>query len=318
MITVIFSTHNGQRTLPRMLEAFSQVVRPASGAELIAVDNASTDDSANILRTGQDKGDLKVLHQPLRGKNRALNLAISSARGELVVLTDDDVVPDPKWLIALEAAAERRPEADIFGGTIFPVWERSPPDWVLKAVPQGVTFALTAPGLAEGPIHPGLIWGPNMMVRRRIFDLGYRFNEGVGPSAGQYMMGSETEFNIRVAHDGYKTWFCPEARVGHIIRDFQISEDWVVRRAYRFGRNKCHQDFNNFSDDSQAENLRGLLNFPRWMLRKIATETLLSFTTRITGKKAASVAHSWEASFLRGYIAQAMALKRLSVSTSRQ
>lgn len=306
MISLIISTYNGERTLRKTLLALSNVTPPLTGVEFLIVDNGSTDSTRSLLDEARGFIDLTILEQPLRGKNRALNLAASIAQGDLVVFTDDDVIPDPDWLITLEAAALKHSHADIFGGTIFPVWEKPPPDWVLTAVPKGITFAITSNNLTDGPVHPGLIWGPNMMVRRRIFDLGFRFNEAVGPNIGQYIMGSETEFNLRVAAAGHSTWFCPSARVGHIIRDFQTTENWVIRRAYRFGRNKCYQDLTGFIDRNCKDDNNETPRFPKWMIKKSATETLLAIAKQLIGKKTESIAHKWEASFLRGYIAQAM------------
>lgn len=309
MLSLIFSTYNGERTLRRTLLSLSKVTRPRTGVEFLIVDNGSTDATRDLLGEARAYLDFKLLDQPLRGKNRALNMAVSVAKGDLFVFTDDDVIPDPEWLITLESAARKHPEADIFGGTIFPVWEKPPPDWILTAIPPGVTFAITPSDLTDGPVPPRLIWGANMMVRRRVFDLGFRFNEEVGPSARQYVMGSETEFNTRVVAAGHSAWFCPDARVGHIIRDFQTTENWVIRRAYRYGRGKCYQDFTAFRENT-PNNEQRLPKFPKWMVRKSATETLLALAKQLVGRKSESIAHRWEASFLRGYLSQAMDIRQ--------
>src|SRR5581483_3201021 len=77
------------------------------------------------------------------------------------------------------------------------------PDWLLKWVPLQPTFAITNPTWEEGPINPLHIFGPNMAVRADVFQSGYRFNTSVGPSAGSYAMGSETEFTNRLARSGF-------------------------------------------------------------------------------------------------------------------
>jgi glycosyltransferase involved in cell wall biosynthesis len=58
------------------------------------VDNGSPD----LLRTHADRLLLTVVSQPQRSKNRALNLGLRHARGELIVLTDDDFIVEPGWL----------------------------------------------------------------------------------------------------------------------------------------------------------------------------------------------------------------------------
>lgn len=310
-ITIVFSTYNGERTLARMLEALCLVRPPEGGLQVIAVDNASSDKTPEILRSFLDRLPLMLLHQPQRGKNRALNLAIPHIRGDLVVFTDDDVLPDQDWLDKYAQHAEAYPEYDLFGGTIAPCWECAPEKWVLESVPQGVTFALTAPDLPTGPIYPGLIWGPNMMVRKRVFDAGHRFNEDIGPSSGQYIMGSETEFNIRVAAKGYKSWFCADARVQHIIRDFQMTREWTIRRAYRFGRNSCVQEYTKPEQMAAESFLFGSFNFPKWMLRRIIQDSIFGYLWKMAGNDEKSVKYLWDAAFYRGYVTQAQLFMKL-------
>lgn len=317
MITIVFSTYNGERTLARMLEALCVVEPPRRDLQVIAVDNGSSDRSPQILRSFLCRLPLTLLYQPKRGKNRALNLAIPHIHGDLVVFTDDDVLPHHNWLNGYERYADNHPECDIFGGTIRPYWENSPERWILEAVPHGVTFALTSPDLPEGPIYPGLIWGPNMMVRKRVFDAGHRFNEDVGPSSGQYIMGSETEFNIRVAGEGHKTWFCPDVCVQHIIRDFQMTRKWVIRRAYRFGRNSCLQEYTKLDPVARESFLFGIFNFPKWMLRHIVQDSISGYLWKLVGNDEKSVKQLWDAAFYRGYISQAQVLRKLNRGSAR-
>lgn len=305
MLTVIFATYNGARTLPKTLQALAAVTPPAGGWQVIAVDNGSTDGSAAILANYREHLPLQVISHPVRGKNNALNRALQEPLGELVVFTDDDVVPAADWLLRLEACAGEQPAFDVFGGAIEPYWEIPPARWIVEAVPQGVTYALTDPAQPAGPIYPGLVWGPNMMVRRSVFDAGHRFDAKVGPSAGQYIMGSETEFNIRVGKAGHASWFCPDARVQHIVRDFQMDRAWAIRRAYRFGRNACYQHYREHDEISREAWLAGRLNFPRWMLSRYVADSVGGLAARVLGNEVAAVRKLWDAAFHRGYMAQA-------------
>lgn len=309
--TVVFSTYNGERTLGRMLEALCALQQPRRALQIIAVDNASSDQTPKVLRSFLDRLPLLLLHQPERGKNRALNLAIRHVQGDLVVFTDDDVLPNQDWLNTFERYADTQPEYDLFGGAIVPHWERPPEPWVLRSVPQGVAYAQTPPELRPGAINPGLIWGANMMVRKRVFDAGHRFNEDVGPSSGQYIMGSETEFNIRIANEGYRSWFCPDSRVQHIIRDFQMTEEWVIRRAYRFGRNLCLKEYTEQGPIAAQSFLFGLFNFPRWMLRRVVQDSISGYLWKLTRNQEKAVQLLWDAAFYRGYVTQAQALMKL-------
>ena len=115
--------------------------------------------------------------------------------GDLVVLTDDDAIPDTKWLSNWRIIADERTDFSLFGGKIYPIWPEDLPDWIPRLVNLGATYAITPNNLFTGPAPAAQLWGPNMAIRADIFASGYRFNENIGPQAGQYIMGSEVEFS---------------------------------------------------------------------------------------------------------------------------
>jgi glycosyltransferase involved in cell wall biosynthesis len=236
MLTVAFATRNRADHLPDVLNAFAALLPPAGGWKLVVADNGSTDATQCVLSRYRERLPLEVLFEPRPGKNAALNRAIASFDGDLVVLTDDDVLPEPDWLLHLAAAAERHPEASLFGGTILPAWPQALPPWLdQRQMDFGTLFALVSH--ASGPCDFRVIFGPNMAVRRSVFAHGNRFDESIGPDGRNALsaMGSETEFTRRLTSAGHRARFVAEARVRHIIRPEQFEESWILARAYRNG-----------------------------------------------------------------------------------
>jgi glycosyltransferase involved in cell wall biosynthesis len=235
MLTVLFTTYNRAKTLPEVLGAYCALEPPAGGWKVVIVDNGSTDHTKDIIAAYGHRLPLTYLYEPKQGKNVALNTGLSSLSGDLVVLTDDDVLPRSDWLRQLRLAANSQPSFSIFGGPISPKWERPPDSWILAWVPLGPTFALLN-AREEGPISLRLVFGPNMAVRADIFQRGYRFDEAIGPRGTNYAQGSEAEFLRRLARAGFQAWHCRDAAVEHIIRSFQMDKEWVLARAVRYGR----------------------------------------------------------------------------------
>jgi glycosyltransferase involved in cell wall biosynthesis len=232
-VTILFATLNGAHTLPPMLASLERLQSPAGGWKVVAVDNGSTDDSLAILEQSAAKLPMTVVSEPRRGKNIALNVGLALVEGEIVALTDDDVILPADWLVAIEGVAAQQPDYDIFGGAIVPVWEESPPDWLLRSVDKGF-FALT--DFPEGPIKSGSVWGPSMAVRTFVFR-DHKFAEGIGPVGSKvYAMGSETEFTTRAERSGHRCWHFHAAPVGHIIRRNQLEPEWLLQRAYNLAR----------------------------------------------------------------------------------
>ncbi|TFW14752.1 glycosyltransferase [Massilia arenosa] len=293
------ATFNGASTLPKVLEAYCRLEPPDGGWVLRIVDDGSTDTTADLLASYRDRLPLQLLHKPRGGKSAALNLALECALREdsshLFVFTDDDATPDADWLVQLDACARVRCDYAIFGGAIVPDWEVTPPAWILRQVPLGLTYGITA--CNEGPVFPGLAWGANMAVRREVFAEGHRFDIKVGPTAGQYAMGSETEFTRRIASHGYKAWFCEKARVAHRIRAHQLTRAWVLERARRFGRGARRQEVPDGS--------KRLFGVPRWMYARYAAECAGGLRSWLARDLERGFRHAWERAHLAGYITQA-------------
>ena len=239
MLTVLVATRNGARTLPHVLEGYQKLLSPPGGWKLVIVDNASTDGTRDVVHRFRSSLPLTYCEEPRPGKNRALLTALREAEGDLFVFSDDDATPDPAWLVSLRRAADERADFDVFAGTIRPRWEVRPERWVLDDVDLAACYSITDSAQLAGPIRPVLVAGPNMAIRRRVFEQGYRFDPEVGPSGGDYAMGSETDLTVRLGEAGFKVWFCPEAVVEHFIRAHQIEPKWILERAIRFGRGTC-------------------------------------------------------------------------------
>lgn len=237
MITVLFATFNGANTLPIMLESLTKIKVPEGSWKLVAVDNASTDNTLDILNGYLDKLPLTVLSEAQQGKNAALNTGLKVIEGDLVVLTDDDVVADRLWLNELIHAAEQNPDFDIFSGNISPYWLKEPESWVLDWVDHQIVYAITPENLKPGKVAASMVWGPNMMVRSSVFSEGYKFDENVGPDGTeQYKMGSETSFTGTLEKAGYQCFYNPKAKVKHMISMRETNYNWVLKRAIRTGR----------------------------------------------------------------------------------
>ena len=63
--------------------------------QAVIVDDGSTNDTPELLRSWAGQLSLIQLAQPAGGKYRAVNRELKAAERELVVFTDDDVIPHP-------------------------------------------------------------------------------------------------------------------------------------------------------------------------------------------------------------------------------
>ena len=305
MMTIVFATYNGARTLPGVLDAYCQITVPEGGWKLIVVDNASPDRSREIITSYRDRLPLIYHYEGKPGKNAALNAAIPHFDGDLVVFTDDDVFPRPEWLVSIRAAADAHPSYTIFGGVILPRWEIPPPDWIMEWVPPDVVFGLTNPELTEGPTMPNRIFGGNMAVRADVFKRGFRFDVSIGPRGANYAQGSETEFVRRLGKHKYAAWHVQNAVVEHFIRDFQMRKSWILGRAIRFGRGQYRL---NHSEHSIP--MASWFGVPRYLFRDFVEQSgqILVHMLQLHEEK---VFHArWKRNYCLGNIKEAWNLRK--------
>lgn len=129
-VSVIVATRNRPQLLQRCLKALLALCYPHY--EIIVVDNApSSTATADLIE--QAYGHLAQVHyvcEDRRGLSHARNRGIQEARGEILAITDDDVVVDPGWLLALVRGFQVAEHVVCVSGLVLPLeLETQAQDW---------------------------------------------------------------------------------------------------------------------------------------------------------------------------------------------
>jgi GT2 family glycosyltransferase len=116
MLSVIIPNWNGARHLPLCLTALrGQTFRDF---EILVVDNASQDASVELL--ARDFPEARVIRLDHNcGFAGACNAGLRAARGEFLVLLNNDTEAAPDWLAEVVAAFERHPEAGLIASKML-------------------------------------------------------------------------------------------------------------------------------------------------------------------------------------------------------
>jgi glycosyltransferase involved in cell wall biosynthesis len=304
VLTVLLATRNRSRIFASVLESFCTLRSPSSGWKLVIVDNGSTDSTHEIVRSYEKHLPLEYLLEPTLGKSAALNTGLGAVEGDLIIFADDDIFPNPNWLIQLRSAADANPEYSIFGGRILPRWEVPPPSWV-QWVEQSPAYAVTDPLLKEGAVSPRLVYGPNMAIRANLFTAETRFNTSIGPRGTDYAQGTDMELIIRLSRQGHKAWYVADAVVDHLIRQEQMNKSWVMRRAVRFGRGEFRLGYSEGSKDSDQ-----LPAEPGELVLGLFKEGLRILKATLLLRPERAFRCSWRFHYLRGQVMEATNLLR--------
>lgn len=96
IVSVITSTYNKAQYLDLTLTGFlNQTYR---NFEMIIVDDGSTDDTAKIVEQYAKKIDIKYYFQENQGIAKARNKALDLAKGDYIIIVDDDRIPCPDFI----------------------------------------------------------------------------------------------------------------------------------------------------------------------------------------------------------------------------
>lgn len=112
LFSIVIPAHNEEKYLPRGLAAVSAAqARVAFPVEVIVVDNASTDRTAELARAW----GASVVREDKRQIARVRNTGVAAARGEFVLTVDADSAMHPD---TLRVAADLLRRGDIVGGSV--------------------------------------------------------------------------------------------------------------------------------------------------------------------------------------------------------
>jgi glucosyl-dolichyl phosphate glucuronosyltransferase len=261
-ISIIVCTCNRVASLQQTLSALRKVNIPAGcRAELIVVDNASTDSTADIVaNTLLPNMQVVYLFEPKKGKSNCLNSALALARGETLVFTDDDVIPSENWLeqIAL-CFGETQCDALVGKVILAPHLERP---WMTSH--QKDYLAVT--DFESGrPIH----WvGANAAIRRSVLESVPRFDPELGP--GALGLGEDTLFGYQMVKAGFRIKHAARAIVVHHPDKSRLTRDAWLQAARRLACSNAYIFHHWEHAKIKAVGIKRL-----WLLAKLTLRRLL-------------------------------------------
>lgn len=100
-LSVVVPTYNRAEVLRVCLASLAAQTYPRDRFEVLVVDDGSTDDTPEVVRSFEVHLPVRYLRQAAnRGRAAARNRGIQQARGDVVVFVDSDVFPVPGFLAA--------------------------------------------------------------------------------------------------------------------------------------------------------------------------------------------------------------------------
>jgi GT2 family glycosyltransferase len=255
--SIIVCTYNRAESLRDTLRALRAQVASSYAWEVVVVDNNSSDHTRTVVRDTQHGwGRLRYEFQPAQGLSHARNHGIEVSTGEVLLFTDDDVLPEPDWLNATLSGLERY-RADACGGFVAPIWEVPPPAWLTERF-HGF-LAIRADRTDDYPITEANQppFGANMAMKRAVFDRVGRFDTNRGRKGNVLASGEDGEMFERILAAGFTVVFLGQSRVHHKVESFRLTKRYF--RRWRF------QTSRNIAQSSGFAGRRRLANIPLYV-----------------------------------------------------
>jgi GT2 family glycosyltransferase len=211
-ISVIIPNWNGRTYLEKCLGSLRN--QGFSDFEVVVVDNGSTDGSVEFLHRHFPETKI-ILFGENKGFSKAVNEGIKQAKGDYVLLLNNDVEVDPGLLGHLYQAITHSQEADFLACRMMDFHQRELIDGAGDGFPRkGKAFR----------IGHGMKFGPPFDQSRRAFGAcaGAGFYkkelfEEVGLFDEDFFAYHEdVDWNFRANLMGYRSFYIPEAVVYHI------------------------------------------------------------------------------------------------------
>jgi N-acetylglucosaminyl-diphospho-decaprenol L-rhamnosyltransferase len=235
---------NGREHLLRCLEAIEGVHPGAVEAEILVLDNASEDGSADTVRAWIAAGSPLAAATSLialerrSGKAENDSQLLAEARGEHCLLLNEDSELQAGAVDALLAALDADPDAAAAGAQLLaPDGTPQPCAWRLPSLGTALAGALflhrilTVQGSASEISEVGWAQSAAMLVRRQAAEaVGYL-------DADFFVYSDETDFCKRLQDAGWKILYVPSARAVHHDQMAQ-DEAGAERRIVEFHRNR--------------------------------------------------------------------------------
>ena len=204
-VSVIVAARNEESNITKLLNSLLNQKYPEKKVEFIIVNDHSDDNTEKIIKDFIKKDNRilllksKKIPSQISPKKWALQQGINKSKGEILVFTDADCIPAPKWLNKMISFFDDLNTGMVLGpsplGISSKFWSK-----VLYVDSIGLDSIMAASTLRNVPLTAS---GRNMAIRKEVFDLinGYK-------SINKFISGDDDLIMHLIHSDDYKVLAC--------------------------------------------------------------------------------------------------------------
>lgn len=286
-ISVVICCYNSAKRLPQTLAHLaSQKVADDLAWEVIVVDNASVDDTAQVAKVlwSQEAAvPLRVVHAPQQGLSYARHRGFTEAAYEIVSFVDDDNWLCPEWVQTVAEVMSQHPQVGACGGYSEIVSEVEIP-WWFKQYQRD--YAVGPQGKEAGDVtwSQGFLWGAGLSVRKqalqKLFDLG--FQPLLSDRKGNTLASSgDYELCLALRGAGWRLWYEPRLQLRHCLPPQRLQWNYLRRLKRGFGASSVGLDAYSFISQENQLGLKAYFMYSWYCRFAIALLKLLCYPHKL-------------------------------------
>lgn len=260
-LTIAICAYNARDRIAMVLESLDRQEASDVRWELLLINNASTDGTADAARAMSQsfRIPVRIIDEPKAGLSYARCTAAVEAKAPVISFLDDDVVVPPDWVTACITFMREKPQTGIVGARVMPLFEdplNVPADFqdrfarLLSMYDQGDGPMRALPGKMPMPV------GAGMTGRRDIFRFVYGElgSIAVGRKGSSLAGGEDLEAMYVAREIGWEIWYNPKMRLEHFVPrrklNDQYRDKWMIDTA------RCHAWLHILSGAEQVQSSR--------------------------------------------------------------
>ena len=249
VVSVVLVNFRGTDDTITAIEQLGLVDWPAEKLEIVVVENASGDDSAERIRAAAPHVNL-IVSETNDGFAGGCNKGVAGSSGEYIALLNNDAKPDRGWI---RAAVEKFEESPRIGAVASRVldWEGELVDYIGSAMTwYGMGYKpMTAEAIPRTPDEvKDVLFGTGsaMFVRRSVFDQLGGFDERY------FMFFEDVDLGWRLNLLGYRFAYEPKSLAFH-KHHASMAAFGPYKETYLLERNALFTLYKNIGEESVGD-----------------------------------------------------------------